>query len=309
MVDPEIYIKEGLKIVKALMAEGNLPMALRTCQELLKVNPYHRKVQKYLKEIEERIVKQNEKKVEADIEATMHLWKEERFDDLMKIYVRLYQYAPQHARLQKLIAKLNEKLSAQQKNVRGALIHESLAKIQTLLREEKFGDTIQAGNELLRVDPLNSEAAAYLKKAKNGLIEQKLKDGARITESADFDRQLEFFNSLLAIDPEHKEVKRLALRAQSHVAEQKMIAEKIHLNESVARMKELFKNGEYEMVLQSCEEIERLDPGNFTARVFRKKAKRTIRAEIEILTVKLLKETWKGMEPEYQKNPKGFVKM
>lgn len=309
MVDPEQYIKEGLKIVKALMGEGNLPMALRTCRELLKVNPYHRKVQKYLKEIEERIVEQNEKKVEADIDATMHLWKEERFDDLMKIYVRLYQYAPQNHQLQKLIAKLNEKLSAQQKNVRTVVVHESLAKMAAFLNEQKFGDAIQTGNELLRVDPLNSEAATYLKKAKNGLIEQKLKDSARIMDSADFDRQLEFFDSLLTIDPEHKEVKRLALRSRSHLAEQKMIAEKIHLNESVTRMKELFKNAEYEMVLQSCEEIERLDPGNFTARVFRKKAKRTMRAEIDILTVKLLKETWTALEPEYLKNRGAFVRI
>lgn len=309
MVDVEQYIKDGLKIVKTLISQGDLPSALRACQELLKVNPYHRKVQKYLKEIEERIVEQNKKKVEADIDSTMHLWKEERFDDLMKIYTRLYQYAPHNTRLQKLIVKLNETLSEQQKNVRASVVHESLAKIGAFVNEQKFGDAIGTANELLRVDPLNSEAAAYLKKAKAGLIEQKLKDNRRIIDSADFERQLEFFGSLLAIDPEYKEVKRLALRARSHLAEQKLIAEKIHLNESVARMKELFNKAEYEMVLQSCEEIERLDPGNFTAQVFRKKAKRTMKAEIDVLAVKWLKEKGKEMEEEYMKNPKGFVRI
>lgn len=309
MVDPEIYIKEGLKIVKALISEGDLTTALQTCQELLKVNPYHRKVQKYLKEIEEQIIEKNEKKVEADIDATMHLWKEGRFEDLMKIYTRLYQYAPKNSRLQKLIEKLNAKLTEQQKNVRASYIHGGLANITGLINDQKFGDAIQACNELLLVDPLNRETASLLKKAKTELIAQKLKENARILDSADFSRQLEFFDSLLAIDPEHKEAQRLALRAKAHLAEQKMIAEKIHFNESIARMKDLFKSSEYEKVIQACEEIDRLDPGNFTARVFRKKAIRTIRAEIEILTVKLLKETWKAMEPEYVKNPTAFVKI
>lgn len=309
MVDPEIYIKEGLKIVNALMDSGDLSAALRTCQELLKVNPYHRKVQKYLKEIEELIVEKNEKKVEVDIESTMHLWKEERFDDLMKIYTRLYQYAPNNTRLQKLIEKLNEKLSEQQKNARAAFVHGGLANIASLLENQKFGDAILACNELIRNDPLNRETTIYLKKAKTGLIEQKLKENSRIKDSADFERQLEFFESLLSIDPEHKEAKRLALRAKSHLAEQKLIAEKIHLNESIVRMKDLFKNSEYEKVLQACEEISRLDPGNFTARVFRKKAERMLRSEIEMLTVKLLKETWAALEPEYVKNPGGFVRI
>lgn len=309
MVDPDKYIKDGLKIVKTLISQSDLPNALRACHELLKVNPYHRKVQKYLKKIEERIVEQNEKKVEADIDATMHLWKEGHFDDLLKIYSQLYQYAPNYKRLKKLIARLNATLNEQQKDIRTKFVHESLAKIAAFANERKFGDAIGAANELLRVDPLNSEAAAYLKKAKAGLIEQKLKDNERIIDSADFERQLEFFDSLLAIDPEHKEIKRLALGARSHLAEQKMIAEKIHLNESLARMKELFSKAEYEMVLQSCEEIERLDPGNFTARIFRKKAKRTMKAEIDILAVKLLKEKGKAMEEEYRKNPKGFVRI
>lgn len=309
MVDPEKYIKDGLKIVKTLMSKGDLPNAMRVCQELLKVNPYHRKVQKYLKKIEGKILEKNEKKVEADIDATMHLWKEGKFDELLKIYSQLYQYAPNYKRLKKLIARLNAALNEQQKDIRTKFIRESLAAAARLVQEGKFGDAIAAANELLRFDPMNDEATGILKKAKRGLIEQKLKDNGRILDSADFERQLEFFESLLSIDPEHNEAKRLALGAKSHLAEQKMIAEKIHLNESIARMKELFSKAEYEMVLQSCEEIERLDPGNFTARVFRKKAKRTIKAEIDVLAVKLLEEKGKAMEKEYAKKPDGFVRI
>ena len=47
----------------------------------------------------------------------MHLWKEGKFDELMGIYEKLYQYAPNHSRLIKLIQKLQEKMVEGQKRI------------------------------------------------------------------------------------------------------------------------------------------------------------------------------------------------
>lgn len=309
MIDPETYINEGLKIVKALVEQGNLQAALGSCQELLKVNPYHRKVQKYLKNIEGMILEKNMEKVDSDIDQTMHLWKESRYEDLMKIYSRLYQYAPNHGRLRELIAKLNQAFAQNQKNEIQTKAEAMLREASAQLEQKQFGNTIQTCNELIRIDPLNAQAAAYLSKAKNGLIEQKLNENERIVDGGDFERALEFFDTLLAIDPENEKVKKLALRAKEHLAHQKAVAAKIHLNESITRMKDFFKNAEYEKVIQSCAEIDQLDPGNFTAKIFRRKAEKTMRLESDAMTVKLLKETWTAMAPEVAKNPEGFVKI
>lgn len=309
MVDPKTYIESGLKIVKSLIKEGSLQSALNACQELLKVNPYHRKVQKYFKEIQERIIKQNEARVDADIESTNHLWKEGRYEDLLNIYTRLYQYAPQHAKLRKLLEKVNMQLSAQQRGDRRDFIQKATEAIAGLIMQNRFGDTIQACNELLSVDPLNKNAQKYLQNAKDGLIEQKLKENERIVESTDFERSLEFYAGLLAIDPNNTKVKRLELRAKEHFASQRMLAARIYLNESVVRMKELFKNREYEKVIQACEEILRLEPKNFSAKIFKKKAEQTITSEIEIAVMEQLKKAWATLAISYGKNPDGFVRL
>ena len=309
MVNPELYIAEGLKIVKALMAQGNLQSALANCKELLKVNPYNRAVQNFLRKIEERILKDNIKKVDLDIDSTMHLWKEERYDDLLNIYNKLYQYAPQYGRLQKLIKKLTSKLAASQKEVRQSFIHKALGAIGELVSQQNFSDAILASSELLYYDPLNTEAQHYLLRAKNGLIDKRLMENERILESADFERAVEFYESLLAINPQNEKVKRLTLQAKAHLAEQKLIAEKIHLNESIVRMKDLFKNAEYEKVIQACEEILRIDRGNFTAKVFAKKARKTIRDESNDLIVKKLKGALAETTIELTKNPAGFVRL
>jgi tetratricopeptide (TPR) repeat protein len=309
MVDPQTYIEQGLKIVKTLVSQGNFQAALNGCGELLKVNPYDRDVQKVLKQIEEKILSENIKKVDNDIESTMHLWKEGRYDDLMKIYSRLYQYAPSYGRLRDLIEKLNSKLSKNQQDERENFVKKALDAISAVIAEKRYGDAIQACNELLGYDPLNEKAAKLLAKSKNELIEQKLKENERITDSADFERSLDFYTSLLAIDPNNAKVKKLALQAKIQLAEQRLLGDKIHLNESIVRMKDLFKSAEYEKVIQACDEIARLDANNLSAKIFRTKAEKMLGEEADRLSVIKLKEVWGKLEPEYKKNPEAWVRV
>lgn len=309
MIDSDAYIKQGLKIVKALIAQGNLQGALSGCNELLKINPYNRDIQKNLKKIEELIVASNIKKVDTDIEATMHLWDEKRYQDLLEIYNRLYPFAPSYGRLQKLIGKVQSKLSDQNRKERDEYIDNALKAISDLLRQKQLGDAIQACNELLLIDPLNSHAQKYLTSAQNELIQNKLNDNQKLLESSDLDRISQFYTSLLSIRPDHSDLQKRSLQVKAQLAERKILAEKIHLNESIARMKELFKSAEYEHVLQSAAEIDRLDPGNISARIFKKKAIDTMQAETEAIATKKMKEAWGTLLSEYQRNPGAFIKI
>lgn len=308
-LDPQTYIEQGLKIVKNLVSKGDLASAMNACQELLKVNPYDKSVHKYLEEIQERILKENEKKVDADIESTMHLWKEGKFDELMGIYSKLYQYAPNHSRLIKFIQKLQEKMAETQKTSRRDFLAKALQAIKDLIKDNRFGDAIQACNELLSLDPLNKEGQTLLLESKNRLIDQKLKENARVVEGADFERASQFYDTLLAINPENEKVKRLRETVKSHLGGQKELAGKIHFNESVDRMKQLFDAKEYEKVLQAAEEILRMEPENLTAKIFMQKASATIDAEIESKIVQKLKNAGAESAKEYGKNKERFVKI
>lgn len=308
-LDPQTYIEQGLKIIKTFVNKGDLTAAMNACQELLKIDPYNKSVHKYLEEIQERILEENVKKVDTDIDSTMHLWEEEKYDELMQIYGRLYQYAPQHSRLIKLIGKLQNTITGQQKQSRQDFLQKALNAIKGLIKDGRFGDAIQACNELLSVDPLNREAKELLLAAKNRLIDQKLKENAGIIDSADFERALQFYNSLLAINPDNEKVKRLADTVELHLGGKKELAGKIHLNESIDRMKRLFDAKEYEKVLQACEEILRIDSGNLSAKIFIQKASATIKTEIESKIMAKLKEAGATIATEHTKNPEGFIKI
>ncbi|MBI2453889.1 hypothetical protein HYV58_01785, partial [Candidatus Peregrinibacteria bacterium] len=288
MGDPRKIIEDGIRVIKKLIASGYYPDALRWCQDMLAINPYHRDVLGYFNKVQKLILRENERKVDADIDNTMHFWKEHRYNDLRTIYLKLLPYAPQHRRLRKLIKKLNEQLTDAEKKNRSEFIRKAEELFRKLLFEERYGELIQAASELLQYDPINREAPKYIQKAKDLLIEKKLAENQHLVEGSNFARALDFYESLLKIDAENRMVKRLAHQVRLHLAEQKFIAEKIHLNESIARMKELFKNAEYEKVFQACEEIDHFNPNNFTSKVFKAKALRTIHDEIEHLSVKKL---------------------
>lgn len=308
-MDSETYIKNGVKIIEDLVKQKSFQPALASCQELLKVDPYHRTVQKLLKKIQERILEENIKKVDRDIDTTMGLWKEKRYDELFAIYTRLYQYAPQHNRLTKLIKKLEQSMSEEQKNTRRDFVTQAHTAIRDLLKQKQYADALQAGNELLTVDPLNTDTQKMVATAKEGIVEQKLQANARIVDSADFERALEFYNGLLAIDPTSQKIQALAFQAKARLAEQHTLASRIHFNESLARMRELFQSSEYEKTVQACDEILHLDSKNVTAKIFRKKALHIIEIETEKMVMKRLKEGSEALVAEYQKEPGKFAEI
>lgn len=304
-----VNIEEGIKVIKKLISDEDWKRALYGCKELLKYNPFNADLQSLMKKIEAHMVAENEKKVNTDISSTMRLWDEGRYSELMGIYMKLYKYAPNNKRLRDLIEKLKSKLTDTEQNKREDIVKKALEIIRKLISDEKYSDAIQACNEFLDFDSTNSTVQKYLIEAKDAIIEQKLKENPHLMESSDFDRQLEFFESLAKINPDNKKIQNILYQIKEHFGEQKMIAEKMHLNESILRMKELFKQAEYEKTVQACEEIDRLEHGNFTAKVFKKKALQTIKIETEAAAVKKMKEDFAALSEEYKAKPKEFVRL
>ncbi|MEK9132102.1 MAG: hypothetical protein AAB606_00105 [Patescibacteria group bacterium] len=309
MQTPEQYIKEGLKIVEDLVKQHNLQAALNVCQELLKVNPYDKTLHDYLQKVQDLIIEDNERRVNADLDATMHLWDEAKYDELAKIYEKLAAYAPNHKRLRSLMMKLASKVEKQRSRQKESFIENFEEALAKLRMDERYPDMIQACNEVLSMDPLNEKAKRHLKEAKEALVDKNLRENNRLIEGSDFERALEFLNTLLSIDPENARVKQLQTQIKSHLSQRSEVSQRMDLNESILRMNDLFDKSEFEKVVEVCNEIENLSPGNFTAKVFKGKAEKIMQKESNRLIVKQLKETWAAMKPDYKKNKAAYVRV
>lgn len=309
MIDIYTYIQEGIKTVKMLLRKGDLFNANLGCQELLKVDPYNKKLQKLLTKIEKKILKQNLKIVKQEIKRTWSLWDEKRHGELLQIYERLLEYAPQYGELHELMEKAEKAMNNTEREQRKAFIREALEAVEKIFREGKWEDVIQACKEILVVHAFNEKAKNLLAKARENFVEQKLKENETLVDSAEFERQIEFFGELLHIDPNSEKVKNLLLEARKKLQEKKKIETQILVNEGEKRIKTLFDQQEYEKVLQACEELRFLDTRNLVAMLYDRKARAVIIEEIDQKVFSIIQEAFAKLREEYGKNKRAFVKI
>lgn len=308
-MDYEAYISAGYKAVKKLFKKGDLQNAKIACDELLKIDPYNKKLLKLQEKTEKEILEVNLKKVKAEIKRTRHLWNEKRYEELLQIYNRLYEYAPQYKELTELIQQAEAKLSDQERQRRKAFIDEAVNTIKKVFEGKRLGETMQACGELLVIDPRNQEVKSILQKAKNALIDEKLQENERIVDSGDYERSLELYESLLQINPQSEKLLNMIKDAEQHITEKKKLVRRIRMNEGVKRIKDLFSEREYEKVLQMCEDLLQIDPKNFTAHLYQKKAQDTIEEEIDAAIAKKMESDFTAMKAEFEKGREGFVKI
>lgn len=309
MLDPDTYVKEGLKAVDQLVDRGDLVTALKACEELLRVNPYHNGAQSMLSNIHVRIEKQNEEMVDRDIQSTMKLWDEHRYDDLRVIYGKLLKFSPNHKKLLSLVSKLNETVTDEVKKAHRELKEKARTAIESLITEQKFDDVLQACSELGEYFPGDGEAEKMIKKFRYAVIDGKLEQNKLLTNTSDFMAAEAFYSSLLQIEPTHKRVQDLLSETREHGTKARMLDAKIHLAESIERMKKMWNTHEYEKVSQACDEILQQDSSNFTAKLYKNKAASILSKESDELEQKQLSEHWAKLSEEYKQDKSKFVKI
>lgn len=309
MIDPNDYIEKGLKAVDEMANRGDYMSALKACEDLLRVNPYHRGAIQTLRNIQTKIEKSNAEKVDRDIESTMPLWKQGKYDELRTIYGKLYAYAPEHKKLRSLIIKLQETVSSETQKQQNEVKQKAIAAIENLLTQKNYDDAITATQELSEFFPLDKDVEKIGTKVRYAKIDSEITSNPQFQNTADFMAAEAFYEGLLKIDPTHPEVKKLLQQTREHDTRARVLDSKIHLNESFDRMKKLWENQEYEKVIQAAEEILQQNEGNLTARMYRSKAHSTLLRESDALEVKQLKAHWQQLGEEYTKNPSSFAKI
>ncbi len=307
MLDPDTYVAQGLKAVDQLVDSGDLITALKACEELLRVNPYHHGAQSTLSNIHVKIEKQNEDLVDHDIQNTMKLWDEHRYDDLRVIYGKLLKFSPNHKKLLSLVSKLNETFTEEVKKAHKELKDKARTAIESLIKDQKYDDALLACTELSEYFPQDAEAENMIKKMRYSVIDAKLEENKLLSNTADFMAAEAFYESLLKIEPSHKRVNTLLSETREHDTKSRILDSKIHLNESIERMKKLWNTHEYEKVDQACDEILQQDARNFTAKIYKKKSASILANESDVLEQKQLAEQWQKMSEEYNKDRTQFI--
>ncbi|MEK7528901.1 MAG: hypothetical protein AAB592_03970 [Patescibacteria group bacterium] len=309
MLDPQEYIQNGHKTIRNLISHRDLQRAYQACRELLKFDPQNKTTLDLFRDVEEEIMELNLNKVRQDIKNTRHLWDEGKYEELLQVYNRLYAYAPHDEELLELIQRAEEKIGDTKNKERNAFVTQAISVIERVITEKRFGEAIQAARELMEIAPRNETVVRLLKKAKDLLIEQKLKEHERVVDSGNYTQALELYESLLKIDDKNDKIIGLVADARRHLTEKESVERRMNINEGTARIKELFKNAEYEKVMRACDDILNIDSKNFTANLYKQKAKDTIEMENDSAVFNKMKEKLPEIRKAYAENQASFVRI
>jgi hypothetical protein len=215
-------------------------------------------------------------------------------------------------KLHKLINSLKTEIRRAEIKNREKFIKKGLKTVRELRREDKFEQAIQAGAELLEVDPNNSKAQKLLQKSKVDFIEQKLHDPIRKEwqKKEEFEKLYLFYQKLKKVFPHYIKLNKLIIQT-----EQKMIAvdrkqKKTFADESLKKLQQMLAEGKYEAVIDGAEELVTFThEGSTGAKKILKIAEKANLREIEDDTYKYMQDQQPLLKSAYKSGEGGMIKL
>lgn len=148
-------------------------------------------------------------------------------------------------------------------------LKQGLTTIEDLISEGKYPEAIQAGSELLEVDPKNREAQKLFEKAqkllnreKMALIKTNFKKARALEKVQRYPEAYQISAKLNDFYPGLSRVTKLLKRLSQKILKQEKAKKKTFVKQGFLTIKKLEKEGDFEKVIKVCAELSEVVPEN-----------------------------------------------
>lgn len=165
----EPYLKE-IKKIKDLFHAKNYETAWKTAEELKKFFLHSQILEKLMKKIARKLVKQKIKKYKKFLKSNNH-------EEILIFYHQLLEIDPDFKKLKKLFTKAKIRFDLYQFKEKKLLLKEALKKIKFFYREGEYEKTLELCKEILKIAPKNHQTKKYFyktQKKQNKMINQEI---------------------------------------------------------------------------------------------------------------------------------------
>lgn len=306
-MDINTFIDEAFSKIKSLMQEGNYLDAMTGCEELLRVAPGETKALDLYKKARNAIIKENLKKVDAKIKAIDHLWKEEKYQELLGIYTQLIEYAPEYRKLQKLLKKAHEKATKKWNADRKTITDNFIRTIEQEIKASNWEKARQTAKDFTQTTNNGIAAEKYRKRVEDEYVEDQLKKNRPILNSEKFEEILLTYENLMQHAPWNKKLQKGLKQTQKDFIYHQKDAQLRLIKSSTLKIKILYNTQKYEDCEQVCNEVLRAENANEFAQDFLKKAKRKLAKIRDKKVIELVKQGFSALKPVYEKDQSAFT--
>jgi hypothetical protein len=277
------------------------------CEELLKVAPGEGAILKLYKKARDHIIKQNIEKIDAQIDAAKPLWKEKKYQELLQIYSKLIEFAPEYKKLHRLLKKAHKKAVQQHTKQKEEVVNQYIAAIKKALKSKYWEEARKLAKDFKAATPNLGIASEYVKLVENTYVEDQLEANQAILNSERYEEIMLIYEGLLQKAPWHKKILKMLQNAQKDFIYHQRDLKLRMVKSGTLKIKILYNTGKYEECQKVCLENLRVNDQNELAQDYLKKAKKKLVGVRNKKVIEIVKAGFTSLEPYYTQNPQGFV--
>ncbi|MFA5947544.1 MAG: hypothetical protein WC806_01035 [Candidatus Gracilibacteria bacterium] len=304
------FINQNKRNILALFAGKQYKEAYEKCQELLAMDPTLTDITELKKKIENEIIKTNKNVIKEHINKLKPLWKEEKYEDILRELKKLEFLDPNSMEIKKLFAEAQSLYLKKINTLKEKFLKNEDKKIKELF--EKGEDEQRFLDELFYLEkrnPGNKDVLKLSEKYRWLLIDRKIKSKRDLLNSEKFDDIRNFLIQLKKIDEHYSKIKELEDEIKKRELESKIDAKKEFIYKSETNLDTLLKLKKYDKAIQVAEELLNIDKEDKQAKKIIQIAKAKLFNQTNKETVKMIKDAIPKLKQEYRQNKKNFIKI
>lgn len=306
-MDISTFTDEALAKIRSLIDERNYADAMAGCEELLQVSPGEIEALDLYEKARNAVIKENFKKVEQKIKEAKPLWKEERYRELLELYGKLMEYAPEYGKLQKLLKKAHAKAIAQWETGQRKIQESYKETIEREIKAKNWEKARGATKEFTATMQSSEMTDKYRKLVEDRYVENQLEKNRPILNSEKFEEILLIYENLLQHAPWNKKLQKGLAQTQKDFLYHQKDTELRLVKSDTLKIKILYNTKRYEECEQVCNEVLRVNNQNEFAQDFLKKVKKKLLKIRNKKVIEFVKQGFATLKPTYEKDPSAFT--
>jgi len=302
-------LNSGINEVVSLMNRGSYQDAYTACKKLLLNFPDHLKLNKLRSKIEKIVYKHNVVTVKNDLKLLKPLWKQKKYEELVKKLTGFVEYVPGYTKAEKLLYKAQNLYRKQVAEQQKETLANYIRSIEQAIKTQEYEKAISLSREVLQKIPQHEKCGNLLAKAKNLLIDREIRKNEFLLKSDKFNDIENFLNDIQKVCPGSVRIKNLLKQASRREKITIEFARKDFVYSAYEQILILFQKGKYEKTIEGLREMLEIEPDNLKALELLKKAEKKFSSQLDKEVTTKIRNLQKKFKEERTKYPKEFINL
>lgn len=300
---------QGIQEIEDLIAQNKLKEAYDICNKVLLNFPESYRLIRLQKKIEKIVFKQNLVQVKEDLKKLKPLWKEKKYDELVKQLTKLQKFVPGYPGVEKELQKAQKLQFKNKQHIQKDALAQYMATAEDHIKKHNYSAAITTLKRVVLKLPDYELALKMLSQAKESYIADEIKNNDYILKGNDFDKIAAFIKNLKNINPESKQIDDLIKNLSKKEEMAKKFAKMDYQYKSFEDIQILYQKRKYESTIKALKEYLKFDKGNLKVLTLLNKARKKFDKQLSKEVFDKMKNLQKKFKKQKHEMPKEFIRL